>query len=345
MTPADLEPLPALLRRHGLADAREEPFPNDGWSGASLSLLRRGDGERFVLKRDSLERDWIARATRDGPLLREAWYAARGPAMPPALRAPYLGAARDGADQAILMPDLSGVLFDWDGPVAREAADVVIGAMARLHGAFASPAAAATLDGGPWCPLAERLTLISRASLERAGPARDVVGGRILPGWDAFDRHAPAGVREAVTGLGRDPAPLVAALGRLPATLLHGDMKLANAGVDADGAVPLVDWQMTLVAPVAVELGWFLVSNTAALPLQPADVLARYYVEARAAGGAAIGDWNRQVDAAILAGLVLRGWRKGLDTEAGAVLASGVAAADDLAWWCDAAAVAAGRVL
>ena len=347
--PETLESLPDLLARVGLGGVTEEPFPNDGWSGASLTLLRRDDEATFVLKRDSLDRDWIARATRDGPLLREAWFAARGPALPEPLAAPYLGAARDGVDQTILMPDLSGVLFDWDAPVTGEAVEVVLAAIGELHAAYASEAARRRLAGGPWCPLAERLTLISRASLERPGPARDAVASRILPGWDAFDRLTPRAVRDVVDGLGRDPAPLLAAFDALPATLLHGDLKLANAGIGADGAVPLVDWQMTLVAPVAVELGWLLVSNTAALPFHPSDVLARYYATTSEAGTRAgtdpIGDWTRQVDAAVLVGLVLRGWRKGYDAEAGLILASGMTAAEDLAWWCEAAEHAAGRLL
>jgi hypothetical protein len=51
------------------------------------------------------------------------------------------------------------------------------------------------------------------------------------------------------------------------------------------------------------------------------------------------------VDAAILIGLLLRGWRKGADSEAGLTLASAVSAADDLAWWCEQAIEAADRLL
>jgi hypothetical protein len=51
------------------------------------------------------------------------------------------------------------------------------------------------------------------------------------------------------------------------------------------------------------------------------------------------------VDAAILVGLLLRGWRKGMDAEAGITLASGVSAADDLGWWCERAVEAAHRIL
>ncbi len=58
-----------------------------------------------------------------------------------------------------------------------------------------------------------------------------------------------------------------------------------------------------------------------------------------------VGDWDAQVDLGWIVGLLLRGWRKGLDAEASVTLASGVAAADDLAFWCERAADAARRRL
>ena len=58
-----------------------------------------------------------------------------------------------------------------------------------------------------------------------------------------------------------------------------------------------------------------------------------------------IGDWDAQRDLTWIVGLLLRGWRKGLDAEAGVVLGSGVRAADDLAWWSARAVEAAGRRL
>jgi hypothetical protein len=354
VTAADFEPLARLLRRHGLEGIREEPFPNDGWSGASMTLLRRGGGDRFVLKRDSVARDWIARSTLDGPILREAWFAAAGPALPPPVRAPYLGVGIDGNDTVILMPDLTGVLFDWDAPIGVETLDRVLAGMADLHAYPWTVSGDLEAGANAWCPLAERLTLICRASLERAGPAREAVGNRILPGWDAFDRLAPPEVRDLVNELGEDPQPLVGALSLIPSTLIHGDLKLANVGLLADGSMDLIDWQMVSVAPVAVELGWFLVSNVASLPLPAGEVIDRYasklsyaIADAEEAGrwvGAA--DLDRDgIDAAILVGLLLRGWRKGYDAEAGITHASGMTAADDLAWWCDRAVEAAGRVL
>jgi hypothetical protein len=353
VTAADYPPLAELLRRNGLAGEREHPFPNDGWSGATLTLLDLGS-ERFVLKRDSLASDWIAKATADGPVLREAWFAAHGPPLPHPIRAPYLGVGVDGEGYGILMPDLTGTLFDWDAPISVEALDQVLGGLATLHTyAFDE---ALTRGGAYWCPLRERVTLICRASLERAGAARDAVADRILPGWDAFDRRAPAAARELINALGDDPQPLLDALAGLPSTLIHGDLKLANVGIEPDGTIDLVDWQMVSVAPVAVELGWFLVSNVASLPLTPTDVLVRYGSKLGNAisdnegdhgwvGLDPTDDWPQQVDCAILVGLLLRGWRKGADAEASLMLASEVSAVDDLAWWCDRAIEAADRIL
>lgn len=350
---AELIPLDALLRDHGLGDTAEEPFENDGWSGATLTRLRRGGGQRFILKRDSLARDWIARATNDGPVLREAWFAAHGPALPPGIRAGSLGAGLDEVtgEVGILMPDLTDVLFDWDAPISVPQLEQVLSALAEMHG---FPwRTSGEIGDGPWCPLRERVTLICRPSLERAGPVHDAVAERLLPGWDAWDRLATPAARRVVAALAADPQPLLDELASQPATLIHGDLKLANVGIEADGTVVLVDWQMVSVAPIAVEVGWFLVANVASLPLPPDEVIARYrsklsYAisdaedDGRWIGGSELDDDG--VDAAILVGLLLRGWRKGMDAEAGITLASGVSAADDLAWWCESAVAAADRL-
>ena len=354
MSEDELEPLAVVLRRHGLAGKAEEPFPNDGWSGATLTRLRRGGGDRFILKRDSLAADWIARATNDGPVLREAWFAANGPRLPAPLRAPYLGVGRDGDSFGVLMPDLTGILFDWAARITTDQLERVLEAVAAVHG-YPWVISGELAADAPWCPLPERISLICRSSLERPGPARDAVADRLLPGWDAWDRRAAPAAREIVAGLSADAGPLLRALESQPATLIHGDLKLANAGIEADGSVVFVDWQMVMIAPIAVELGWFLVSNVASLPLPPDEVIERYRSKLSYAitDAGDDGRWipgiagldDDGVHAAILVGLLLRGWRKGLDAEAGITLASGVSARDDLAWWCERAVEAANRIL
>ena len=341
--------LTGLLADHGLAGAVERPFPNDGWSGASLTVMER-DGRRFILKRTSWATDWIARATRDRAL-REAVLAASPGAFVPPLVAAHLGAAADGAAAAILMPDLGEWLIPWnggDGPstaIDGETLDRVLDAMAAIHIGSWAPAGPAGLDW-PWCPVPERLRLLSRPAAEGYRADGLWVGERFLAGWDAFDRRASGAARRLVDGLAIDPAPLLDALGRLPVTGLHGDLKLANLALLPDGRATAIDWQMVARAPVALELGWFLVANVAQLPEPPDRVLERYRDALLAAGGGAlIGDWDLQRDLAIVVGLLLRGWRKGLDAEAGLVLPTGDAAAADLAWWSAEAMAAAARRL
>src|SRR6185295_4973060 len=163
---------------------------------------------------------------------------------------------------ALLMPDLTDVLLPWEEAAEPSTVDRAIGAMAALH-THRWPAGA--LADGPWCPLRDRVLLLSRPAAEGYRADGNPVGERFLTGWDAFDAAVPGPARDLIAGLANEPAPLLAALARLPATLIHGDLKLANVGFAPDGRIALIDWQMVMVAPVAVELGWFLVSNAPSL--------------------------------------------------------------------------------
>ena len=358
-----------LLTEHGLELSPEHAFPTDGWSGATFTGLVDPGGRHYVLKRTSMATDWIARATRDDDL-REGWLAARptgAMAWLPRTSITYLGAAADGDGVAILMPDLSTELIAWERPGHDPVIDDptlrrVVESVARLH---AMPwgrvlESASERDNEPlppWCPVGQRLTLLARPSAAGYAADGNPVGERFLAGWDAFDRRAPEGARALVDRLAEDPAPLVSALARLPAVGLHGDLKLANVALLPEDRVGFIDWQMTMQAPVAVDLGWFLVSNSGSLPATPESIVAEYRQALEwdsgrwGFGGDAhdfaglTGDWDAQVDLTWIVGLLLRGWRKGLDAEAGVVLASRVSGADDLAWWCARAVEAAERRL
>lgn len=366
--------LPDLLTANGLDDVAEAPFSNDGWSGATLTALT-GPAGRFILKRTSWSADWIARSTRDHAI-REAVFAADPVPLPSPLASAHLGAAADGTAAAILMPDLTASLIPWDRGdgtatiVSGEALDRVLAAAAAIHampwaalrgaarrggaagragvmgrGDAAGPAG--EIGGGwPWCPVRERVQLLSRTSALRYRGGGLWVGERFLAGWDAFDRLAPPGAVALVAGLTADPGPLLAALRRLPATGLHGDLKLANVALLPDGRTACIDWQMTALAPVALEMGWFLVANVAQLDQAPDAVLDRYFAALGAAGGRdVIGDRAAQRDLAIVVGLLLRGWRKGLDAAGGTVLPTGRDAAADLRWWGEEALGSAARRL
>jgi hypothetical protein len=247
--------------------------------------------------------------------------------------------ARDGDDIVLLMPDLTGTLIKWESPIDVPTLDRVLDALAALHREPWHEQLPATF---PWTDRSRRLLLLTRTSATAYDAQGLPFGKRFLHGWDQFDELARPPARALIDSLTADPEPLFRALDRLPAAGLHGDLKLGNVGLGADGSVPIIDWQMTIVAPVAVELGWFLVANVAGLPLPADDVLERYRL---AAGLADDNAWRAQWDLALITGLLLRGWRKGIDTEAGVVYPNGLAAAKDLAWWGANAAAAGARRL
>jgi Ecdysteroid kinase-like family len=364
--------LEEMLDLFGLAGVPEQPFPTDGWSGSTFSALER-DGEHFILKRVSAERDWIVRATLDHHI-REAWLASSSllaedwmPGATGPVRLPYLDAAADDGGAAILMPDISAELAAWErlgqetvlGP---EATDRLLDRIAYLHSVPWSEVLAARMVAAgsgppPWCPIPQRLALLTRRSAAGYAAEGNPVAEVFLHAWDRFERHATPAARDLLERLGDDVTPLVAALARLPSVGLHGDIKVANVAYLDEGNAAFIDWQMTLEAPVALELGWFIVTNSAELPFTPEETLRRYHeaVSRHASRGAAgtprldldglVGDWDLQCDLAAITGLLLRGWRKGRDTDEGVVLGSGVAASDDLAWWCARAVEAADRRL
>ena len=389
----DERPLAEILVEYGLSGVPERPFPNDGWSGSTLTrLVRPSDGTAFILKRSSWAVDWIARSTRDHAL-REGFIAVSPVPLPEPLVAPYHGAGAEGTTLGLLMPDLTGRLLAWElgaAPPDGAALERCLDAIARLH---AAPWPIADVSDAnhvwPTTPLAERLCLLGPRAAARLAtadeaadpPAGVAAGERFLAGWAAFERLAPRAALDLVASLDADPGPLIAALARLPRTGLHGDLKLSNIALLEDGRAAFIDWQMTMLAPVAVELGWLLVGNSGVLADRPDVVLDRYrHAVEQVAGNAVgvtppfdpartfpvnalaavvgdpttarfrtadrvLGDWATQTDLVWIVGLLLRGWRKGLDAEAGATLGSGIAARDDLAWWCDRATEAAARRL
>jgi hypothetical protein len=334
-----------LLAAHGLSGVAEEALEHDGWSGARLTRLRH-QGTSYVLKRTSLRWDWIARWTLDTGA-REAQLAeAVASGSPIAERrdpvvAPYLGAAREPEHAAVLMPDLEGTLLRWSDPIDVPTLDRVLDGMAALHAG--GPVADAVRGAAP-CPLDRRLLLLSEPASHQYIEQGLPVGSVYLPGWQAFGDLAPQGAVDLIRSLAADPAPLTTALARPPRVPLHGDLKLGNIGPLDGGRVAFIDWQMLLVAPIAVELAWFLVGNVAVLPEPSAAVWQRYIAAARR-HGVDLGDVDAQADLTWLAGLLLRGWRKGADTRDGLVYGSGISAADDLRCWCDRAVAAAQRRL
>ena len=100
--PLRAEPLAERsLARHGLAEAPRRAVPERWLVRGIDDVAATAGSDRFVLKRDSLARDWIARATRRWPdPARGMVRGARSACSRRRIRAPYLGVGVDGDTSA-----------------------------------------------------------------------------------------------------------------------------------------------------------------------------------------------------------------------------------------------------
>lgn len=312
-----------MLAAHRLEDAAHEQFAHTGFSLAQLRRLQRPDGASFILKRMSFNDDWIMHATDDRQC-REAVMAEQLVSVLPArIRSPGIGVAHDGLGFALLMRDITPDLLP-QGDLPDDVVTTIVARMAELHAAEPPKAV-------PWCSLGKRLLLLAPAAGRRDYVLRTMgaaVNDDLYRGWLAFDRLAPPQARDLVHGLAADVRPLVRALDMQPRAFLHGDLKFDNIGLDAERRTWLIDWALTLVAPPAVELGWFMAINSRRMTMPLDRVLDAYADAAGPGGGRAAND-----GLAAICGVLLRGWRKALDAEAGEP--------GELQWWCERAEAAA----
>jgi len=235
--------------------------------------------------------------------------------LPSSIRSPLQGHANCEDGYALLMNDIGQHLLS-QGMIDPERLDFMLQRISELH-------AAPGPRGVPWCTPESRLTLLTSATGQVAASYGASVADDIIEGWRLFDRHAPHRVVALMRELSRDPAPLLSARSALPAVFLHGDLKFDNIDLYSDRRMWLIYWAMTLIAPSAVELGWFLAINSRRMPLALDDVMPLYATHANIDGA------RRERHDALTAvcGLLLRGWRKALDAESGEP--------DELKWWCE----------
>ena len=321
-----------LLLTHGVT-APETPFAGGvGYSGAVFAAVNGPDGP-LILKRLRHDADWLMRLTRDTSYREAQFAASRLPAcLPAGVAAPTLGASFDGAGRAILMRDIGTWLLDGTDIVPEATVDAVLRGLAELHAAFWG-----TPPGGAeevaWCDGVDFLNLLTpRTGVMLMEEGRDF---GLLRGWEAFARLAPREGVALVERVRANPAMLRIAMAPLPRTLLHGDAKLANMGIDGQGTLWLIDWAMVACEPVAVELAWFLAVNSSRLPWTADVVLDRYraHLEPALEGTGTSVRWQEQLALIGVCGLLLYGWGKALDAEAGSP--------DELRWWCERAAAGA----
>ena len=342
----------SVITRRSIATVQRQPFNSvDSLSGSRFlqEETNGGAGPRFVLKRISLDTDWVMRATEDerGRAVL-AWQSGLIDRMPPEIAPEVVAGAVDGSGWALLLHDACPALVPpADVPISREEQEILLSAMAALHATFWNERPIADLTLG-WTTLRQRYLELSPQTGAREAGGPDQIPRVIAEGWKLFWTLVEPPVRDLVRELLTDSTRLVTALQRYPQTVIHGDWKLGNLGIwrETPPRVVLLDWAVYGLAPPAVDLAWYLAVNSSRLPVSKEATIASYRQALIGRLGAGFDEswWTPQLELSLLGGLLQLGWPKSY----GVVHNDTEEARDreraELAWW-SAHALAAERYL
>ncbi len=253
---------PGLLYRV----ARREPLVSQGKSGAQLERGWLDDGSTVIIKHADARQDWIMQATGDDGRVAALWVEGVFERLPAMIDHATLDIQPAPGGAVVVMRDVSDLLFSAERP-SRASHLRVLHAVTDMH------VTCAGLRVTGLCPLSAYYTFLSPAVCERFAADHDVPR-LALEGWSRFYDLVADNVAGAVAALHADPRPLVDALLARPSTLVHGDLKVANLGVDHDRVV-MLDWgTLTTWAPPAVDFAWYLAINAAAVGFEHDQLIA-----------------------------------------------------------------------
>ena len=231
---------------------------HSGLAGGHLSYVDTNDG-RLVLKRMSIEDDWIIFASDDHQCRSVTlWQYGLLDQLRPHLEHKIVSCSRDGAGWAILMHDLTGSTFTWDEPMAPELVPTFLDTMARIHATFWNDSRLKSSELGLCSPA----SLLDQSALPMA---RQHPGSRLSPipewvrrGWDVMAELLEPEAFASMYSLIENPQPLFDVLERYSFTLLHGDYRAENLAHLKSGEVVALDWQEAACSLMTIDLAWFV---------------------------------------------------------------------------------------
>ena len=230
-----------------------------GQSGSPLQRVTMADGRVFIVKEVDTSLDWIMQATHDEGRVADLHQRGVFDDLPAGVDSTIVAVEPSGDGWRLVMRDATAALLPDGLVLSRDLSKRFLSVAAAIHSAFAGT------EPMDLCSLADLYGFLSpKAAVEHG--ADHLVPRLVLDGWDRFPELVPADVGDAVLKILDDPASLAQRVEAFPATLVHGDLKIANLGLADDGVVILLDWgALTSWAPPAVDFAWYLAINAASI--------------------------------------------------------------------------------
>jgi hypothetical protein len=223
-----------------------------------------------VLKRVSPDWDWLSRATNDHGRIATMWEHGLFDRMPASIDHATVAVERDESGWNVFMRDVSHTLLSEEIRHDRGSVRRLLGAVADLHLAFWDQ------DIPNLCGIEDRYGMLSPQTGQREKARGNPAGNLILRAWESFHEHAPREIAEVITVLVDNPKLIADELRTCAQSLIHGDLRLGNAGFNGDRVV-LIDWgDRTGIAPPAVDLAWFIGFDAHRLEIPPDDVISEF---------------------------------------------------------------------
>lgn len=306
-----------------------------GFSGSLLNkvevLLETGEKKVFILKQTRLQDDWLSLRSRDtigreAALLGEEKLAR----IWDIIQCPYVAFAQERHLAGLLMNDLSNYLFpDEREPISISEEDTIINGIACIHAMFWDSADIKEMDwlAGPL----DYLSILGPGKHDEdkicAPPEKIKIG--MEEGWELGLQLLSPGVRNLLV----KPANEIFERWKdLPATLLHGDLKIANMAILPGGKLALFDWPTIGYAPAAIELGWYLAVNATRIAKTKEQFINKYRAALESNLHCEIEEtaWEKMKRLAVIAGARMLLWNKALGWRSGTQKGK-----DEWQWWND----------
>ena len=300
--------------------SEQSVLDSTGWSGSRLESAVLEDGRRLVLKRIVPEGDWLARFTgdrgREGLLFAEGATARFPPNLDSAVRA----AEFDGEAWWLAMDDVSEHLLGAAGPISRDQNRQILVAMAGVWQRFWGE----PVDGA--CSFLYRQLATGPGVAEQERDGVDLLPKQLEAFWEAFGDAVDDDVGEAVISIAADPRRFVAAFERCGTTLIHGDLRDEQLGIDGERVIA-IDWGLATIANPAYELSWDMMHTGWRIEASHNEIVEDF----RAAAGELLEP--AAIELGMISGLAQYGWVLGHSALIHPDPAEREWARSELGWW------------